>query len=231
MPVTQSSTAMDLLLPFRVLISPLKTFSQLSQRPTARGLITLAALILVVTAAAQYASATRIILTIDDQQISFMATGSFVGWLMGALSTTMFSIVIYWLVFAAGMAVISRFLAGKETTLRNSLVILAYMLSVFAVLYGVRTVMYLALPSILFQTASWPPVDQADVDKAVNLMTQTWGSLPIYQFGSYFTLVAFAWLVILGAVAVKAMRETSWAKAGVISTIGFVFTLFLFGLP
>ena len=230
-PPIETSTAMDLMLPFRVLVSPLRTFGQLAQKPTAKGLITLAVLIVAVTTTTQYASATRIFLTINVQPTSFTATDSFPNWFTGILATTNLYIVLYWLVFAAGLALVSRFFGKKEVKLRNVLVILGYLLSVLVVLYAVRTITYLALPPITFDIGSWPPVEQATTDAVLNRMSQEWGSLFVYQFGSYFTLVSFAWLVLLGVIAVKNIRDTSWSKASVVSIAGFMITVLLFGFP
>jgi hypothetical protein len=228
-PITKSSTAMDLILPFRVLISPLRTFGQLAQKPTAKGLVTLAVLILVITAAAQYALATRIFLTVNGQLTSFTATDSFANWFATFLASTDLYIVLYWLVFAVGLALVSRFFGGKEVKLRSSFVILAYLLSVLVVLYAVRTIMYLAIPPIAFETGSWEQVFFDDA--ALTRMSENWGPLLVYQFGSYFTFVSFAWLVLLGVMAVKAMRDISWPKASLVSVAGFMFTAFLFGFP
>jgi len=230
-PTTESSTARDLMMPFRVLVSPLRTFSQLAQKPTAKGLITLAVLIVVITAATQYASATRIILTIDGQPIGFAATDSFSSWFISILATTNFYIVLYWLVAASALALVGRFFGKKEVKLRHGLVILGYVLAVLVILYAVRTITYLALPPITFDIASWPPAEQATRDAVLNRMSQEWGSLPVYQFGSYFTLVSFVWLVILGAVAVKAMRDTSWSKSFLVSLTGFMIAVVIFGFP
>jgi len=228
---TKGSTVMDLILPLRVLVMPLKTFSQLAQKPTAKGLITLAALVLMVSALSQYVSATKIILRVDGQLTSFLATGGFTDWFIGTFTSTTLYILVYWLAFAVFLALTSRFFKGRETTLRSSFVILAYLLSVFVVLYAVRAAMSLALPSISFETSSWPPSDPVEKDNAVALMNQTWEHLFIYQFLTYFSLVAFVWLVLLGGIAVKTMREISWTKASVVSIVGFLFTLFFFGLP
>lgn len=228
---TESSTAMDFAAPFRVLIAPLKTFSQLAQKSTAKGLITIAGLIPALTALAQYTTATKIVLTIDGQPTSFLVANNFIDWFVQTFASSTLSIVMYWLVLAVSLTLISRFFGGRETPLRNSLVILGYLLSVLVVLYAVRAAIYLALPSISFQTSSWPPMDQPAIDNALSLIAESWGPLFIYQFGTYFTFFAFAWLVLLGAIAVKTMREISWTKAGVISIIGFALTLFLFGLP
>lgn len=223
---------MDLILPLRVLFRPLRAFSQLAQRPAAKGLITLTLLLLLTAAATQYASAAKIYLSINGQPpVSFLVSNDFANWFTVTFANTLLYIVMYWLVIALGLALIGRSLGGKNVSLRDSLIILSYLLSVFIVLYAVRTAMYLALPSINFQTSSWPPVEQVDREAAVELMTQQWGSSWAYQFGSYFTLVGFAWFVILGVIAVKNMREFSWVKASIVSVIGFVLTIFLLGLP
>ena len=230
-PVAESSSATDFALPFRVLITPLKTFGQLAQRPTAKGLITLSVLILAITAAAQYASATKIFLTVNGQPASLLASDGFAGWFGAAVLTSSGYAIMYWLVLVVGLALISRTVGGKDVSLRGSLVILGYLLSVFVVIYTVRTIMYLALPSIVFPIGSWPPVDQVDVDAAVSLITRDWDPLLVYQFGKYFTVVGFGWLAVLGTIAVKQMREISWTKASIVSVVGFMFTFFLFGLP
>jgi len=230
-PVAESSIAMDLLLPIRVLVTPIRTFVQLAQRSTAKGLITLAALLVILVAASQYATATRIYLTINDQPTSFVLTDAFINWFTSILASTSTFIVLYWLIIAASLALIGRFFGGKVVKLRTSLVIFAYLLSVFVVLYAVRAITYLALPPITFATGSWPPADEAAINAALDLIHQNWGGLLIYQFGSYFTFVALAWLALLGAVAVKTMREISWTKAILVSVSGFMIAVLLFGLP
>jgi len=230
-PVAESSIAMDLLLPIRVLVTPIRTFAQLAQKPTAKGLITLAALLVIIVAASQYVTATRIYLTINDQPTSFVLTDSFINWFTNILESTSIFIVLYWLIIAASLALISRFFGGKVVKLRTSLVIFAYLLSVFVVLYAVRAITYMALPPITFAAGSWPPVDETAINAALELISQNWGGLLIYQFGSYFTFVALVWLVLLGAVAVKTMREISWTKASLVSVTGFMIAVLLFGLP
>lgn len=222
---------MDLLLPFRVLVTPLRTFAHLAQRATAKGLVSLAALILIIVAASQYVTATRIFLTINGQPASFIATESFTNWFTSILASTSIFIVLYWLIIAAALALIGRFFGGKEVKLRTSLVILAYLLSVFIVLYAVRGITYLALPPITFETGSWPPADQAAMDAALERISQNWGGLLAYQFGSYFTFVALVWFVLLGTIAVKNMRDITWAKASLVSVTGFMIAVLLFGLP
>ena len=230
-PVAESSIAMDLLLPIRVLVTPIRTFAQLAQRSTAKGLITLAALLVIIVAASQYATATRIYLTINDQPTSFVLTDSFTNWFTNLLASTSIFIVLYWLIIAASLALIGRFFGGKAVKLRTSLVIFAYLLSVFVVLYAVRAITYMALPPITFATGSWPPVGEDAMNAALELISQNWGSLLIYQFGSYFTFVALVWLVLLGAIAIKTMREISWTRAILVSVTGFMIAVLLFGLP
>jgi hypothetical protein len=217
------ATMKELVLPFKILVSPLKTFSQLAQNPSLIGLASLSALVLILAATALYAFASKIILNIDGPT-SFLATGLFNGWYTSTLASNLFYIVLYWIIFASGLVLISRIVGGgKETSWRALLIVFGYLLSVFIILYAVRTVLYLALPSLNLRISSWPPVGETEVNDALKVMTETWGALYAYQFLSYFPLVAFVWLVML--------RETSWTKAVTVSVIGFAITLFLFGPP
>lgn len=230
----KSTTIRDLVIPLKILISPLKTFSQLAQKPSLKGLLSLSALILVVTAAAQYASATKIDLKINEQRTSFVITDAFGGWFATRLASTALGILLYWLVFASGLALISKIFGGKETSWRVLLVVLAYLLSVFIILYAVRAVIYLVLPSLYFNELSyWPPnpENETDWNFALNLIDQSWGPLAVYQFDVVFAFVVLAWLGVLGAVAVKVLREVSWERATAVSAIGIIFTFLVWRLP
>jgi hypothetical protein len=224
----KSSTARDLAMPLKVVVSPLGAFKQLASNPTAKGLLSLVAFVIVVSAAALYASATRIVLTIDGQYVGFIATSGFSNWFLGALSMTVFSIALYWLAAAVGLALISRFSfkSSRVISLRTSLVIFGYLLSVFVVLYVVRAAIYFALPPITFASSTLPQIDEVTA-----LVTQNWAPLPVYLLFEYSAYAAFVWLFLLGTMAIRAMKEISWFKAGMISLTGFLLTLTLFGLP
>lgn len=221
------ATVKDLVLPFKILISPFKTFTQLAQNPNVKGLISLSALIIIVIAATLYASAARIDLMINNQSTSFLATDAFNSWFASNLAASLISVLLYWLVLATGLAMLSRMFAGKQVSLRVVFPDLAYLLSVFVILYAVRAAMYLALPTIPFGINYWPPAGDTDVNAAVNLMTETWSPLYVYQFGYFFNMVAYVWLIVLSAIAVKTLREISWSKSLLISAACFFITLFL----
>jgi len=229
--VPELTLAKQIVLPFKILISPLKTFSQLAKRPTAKGLITLAALIVLVTAVAQYASASRIVLTVNSQPVDFLVTESFEGWYVGAFTSTVLGIFVYWAIFAIGLTLVSRTLGGAKTSWRVLLVGFGYVLSVFIVLYAVRTIMYLALPPIKFDLSTWPPSTEDQINQAVSHMQEAWGSSYAYQIGTVFTFIALIWMVLLATIAVRALRGVGWARAGAIAAISYTFTLFLFGIP
>jgi hypothetical protein len=105
-------------------------------------------------------------------------------------------------------------------------VILGYLLSVFVVIYVVRVAIYFALPQITFTSSTLP-----EIDEVRTLVTQNWAPLPVYQLFEYSAYVAFVWLFLLGTIAIRAMKEISWFKAGMISLTGFLLTLTLFGIP
>ena len=225
------SIAGDLMLPFMVLVSPLKTFRQLAQRPTAKGLITLTVLVLTAVAASEYAFSTRIFIKMDDQFIVIPATESFLSWFVPTFMSTLIGILLYWSVFAVSFLLLGRILRGEETSLRNSLVIFAYALSVFALLYAIRAAAYLALPSLNLEISYWPPTE-ADYSYVSDFVNQNWSTAYAFQIGyGYFSFAALAWLTILGAIAQKTTRGISWGRALVVSITGFLVLFFLFGPP
>jgi len=226
------TTAEQMILPFKVLISPLKTFGQLAQKPAAMGLISLSALILLVTAVTLYTSATRIIININGQPTNLLVTDYFSPWYVGVFASTALNVFLYWAILALGLTLISRMFGGKDTSWRAMLVVFGYVSSVFIVLYVVRAVMYLALPSIDFYFLStWPPTSESQRSQIVQLVQDMWGPLYAYQLTNMFTFVALAWFVLLAAIAVRALRGVGWGRAIAVAAISFTFTLLLFGMP
>jgi hypothetical protein len=134
----------DFILPFKILVSPLRAFSQFAQKPGGKGLISLAALILVSAAATIYASATKIDLNINGPT-NLILTDTFNGWFVNTLAYTISNLLLFWLAFAVGLTLISRLGGGKQISSRVLLVGFGYLLSVFIVVYVVRAAMYLAL--------------------------------------------------------------------------------------
>jgi hypothetical protein len=221
----------DIFFPFKVLISPVGTFNQLVEKPTAKGLVSLSALMVAVIAVTLYASATKIDLTINGVRTSFLATTTFNGWFVTSLALSVVGLLLYWLVFASGVAVISSMLGGKQTSWRTLLIGLTYLLTVFVVIYAVRAAVYSLLPTIYFRdSSSWPPMDAVERDAAATLITENWGT-PYAYFENFLPLVTVAWLVTLGAIAVKTLREIGWIRAMIVSFIGLIVTVFIFGLP
>lgn len=224
-------TAKDLALPFRILISPLKTFSQLAQSPRLKGLVSMSVLILALTATTVYAFASKIILNVNGPT-SFVATGLFNSWFTSNFAATLLYIVLYWLIFASGLALVGKIVGGKDSSWRSVLAVLGYLLSVFIVVYAVRTLLYLSLPPLFFeQSSSWPPVETTETDAALGIINANWGTLYTYQLLTYLPVAAFLWMAVLGAVAVRVLREVSWGRALIVSIVGLFIALFLFGPP
>lgn len=210
---------------------PLRGFSQIAQKPSGKGLITLVALILVSAAATIYASATKIDLNINGPT-NLIVTDIFNGWFVNTLAYTVSSLLLFWLAFAVCLTLISRLGGGKQVSLRILFVGFGYLLSVFVVVYVVRAAMYLALPSIYFeQISSWPPIEKSQVDIVTNSIVENWDPLLVYRLGSIFTFVAIAWLIILGAIAVRTFHESDWKKAIVVSAASSIIAIIIFGLP
>lgn len=221
-----------LVLPFKILISPFKTLNQLAQAPTVKGFVSLVAFLMLFTATTLYAFASRIFVNINGAPIAFVVTSPFNSWYTGSFTLALVYILIYWVMVAMGLALIGKIIGKKDTSWRALFIVFGYLLSVFIVLYAVRTIMYLSLPSIYFPDSnSWPPADQAQQDAALSLVNQDWGTLIPYHFLSYLPIIAFVWLAILGTVAVRVLHEVSWTRSITVSLIGFFITLFILGLP
>jgi hypothetical protein len=222
----------NIILPFKVLVSPLKTFAQLVQEPVRIGLIPLILLLPVLAAGVQYVSATRIILLINNQSTSLASAPFFANWFTNQFALTMLTIILFWLVFATSLALISPIFKGKQISFRALYIILGYLLTVFLILYAVRILVYSLLPSIRFDfLSSWPPSSQSDIDAVNKLVTDNWGSNIVFEFGNIFTLIAFMWLIMLGSVAIRAVREISWQKAFLVSLVGAILSFLLLGPP
>jgi hypothetical protein len=86
------------------------------------------------------------------------------------------------------------------------------------------------LPQINFNFSTWPPASEADVTLAQEEISNIWGSTLVFQAGAYVNLIIDAWLVMLGAIAVRAYREVAWSKAATIAVTAYLvyFTLRLF---
>jgi hypothetical protein len=220
----------SLIYPFEVLFSPLKAFKKIAQYPDIKGLVTVVGLVLLASAGLQSFWASKIFLTINGQPTSLIATDYFSNFLLQGLMQSVLIFAFNWLIFAGALLLIASVLGAKGGGWRPFFILVGYAFSVFIVRTAITAALVSTLPQLSFSFSVWPPASEADVTLAQDQISAVWGPTFAFQAGAYFNLIIDAWLVILGAIAVRAYREVAWSKAATISVTAYLvyFTLRLF---
>jgi hypothetical protein len=216
--------------PFKVIVSPMKAFQRISAYPDIKGFIVIIALLILVSAAVQFSVATKIILNINLQPISLVATDFFQNFFVQGIIESIFVFFLNWLLFGGALLLIAIIMGAKGGSWRQFFIIVGYALTVFILRTAVSAVLVSTLPQINFSLSAWPPATEEERSNANNLIDANWGPLLAYQAGSYVNLAFDAWLVILGATALRAYRAIPWSRAATISVTAYLiyFTLRLF---
>jgi len=216
--------------PFKVIISPLKAFQRISAYPDVKGFIVIIALLILASAALQFSVSTKIILNINSQLTGLVATDIFANFLIQGVIGSIFIFFISWLLFGGALLLIATIMGARGGSWRQFFVIVGYALTVFILRTVASAVLVSTLPQINFGLSSWPPATTDDTTNANNLISANWGPLVAYQAGTYVSLVFDAWLVILGATALRAYRAIPWSRAATIAVTAYLiyFTLRLF---
>jgi hypothetical protein len=216
--------------PFKVIVSPLKAFQRISAYPDIKGFIVVIALLMLASAAVQFSVGTKIILNISAQPTSLVATDFFPNFLIQGVIESIFIFFLSWLIFGGALLLIATVMGAKGGSYRQFFIIVGYALTVFILRTVVSAVLVSTLPQINFGLSAWPPATEEETTNANNLINANWGSLLAYQAGTYVNLAFDAWLVILGATALRAYRAIPWGKAATIAVTAYLiyFTLRLF---
>jgi hypothetical protein len=216
--------------PFKVIVSPMKAFQRISAYPDIKGFIIIIALLMLASAAVQFSVATKIILNINLQPTSLVATDFFQNFFIQGIIESIFIFSLNWLLFGGALLLIATIMGAKGGSWRQFFIIVGYALTVFILRTVVSAVLVSTLPQINFSLSAWPPGTEEERTNANNLINANWGPLLAFQAGSYVNLVFDAWLVILGATALRAYRAIPWSRAAIISVTAYLiyFTLRLF---
>lgn len=227
--LTERQTLKSLVYPFKVIVFPFKTFKEIAQNPDIKGVILLAGIVLLATASVQFASASKIFLTLYTPPSGLLATNLFSGYLLSAMVESLFAFILNWLIYAGALLLIGRLLGEKGSPWRPFLILVGYAFSVVIIRVAVSAILISTLPQIDFQLNTWPPVTEKDAVHASDQINAIWGPTLAFQAGVYFNLLIDAWLVMLGAIAVHAYRQISWSKAATISlTAYFIYFILRF---
>jgi hypothetical protein len=216
--------------PFKVLISPLKAFKKIAAYPDIKGLAIILGLLLLTSAGVQYFAASKIVLTINTQPTSLLATSHFQDILLTGMTESVFLFVLNWLLFAGALLVINTVMGAKGGRWRPFFILVGYAFTVFVVRTAITAALISALPQVNFNLSSWPPTTDAEKTDYLNQISTVWGPLWVFQVLQYFPYAIDAWLVILGVIVVHTYHEVTWSKAATISVTAYLiyFTLKLF---
>ena len=100
--------------PLKVLVSPFKTFREMSQNPQAKGLLLVLALLLAATAGTQYTSASKIFLVINGQPTSLLNSNIFTGYMISSLVDIALIFLANWIIYAGALFLLVKAFGEKE---------------------------------------------------------------------------------------------------------------------
>lgn len=221
---------MGIAYPFRVIVSPLKAFKEIAQSPNIIGLVVLFALILLTTAASSYVSASKIILWIDGQPISLLASNMFSGFMLTYSIETTLATFINWFAYAIILFLLMAVFGEKGERWLPFFMLIGYVFSVFIIRTFVTAILISTLPELPLQISEWPPATEQDYIAYNDQFNAVWAPTLASQLMSFVFLFVYVWFVILSAIAVHSSREITWGKAIMVSLVAYlaIFTLNLF---
>lgn len=217
--------------PLKVLVSPFKTFKEMTQNPQVKGLIVLIALLLAATAGTQYASASKVFLRINTQPTSLLASNMFAGYMISSLVDIAIIFFANWIIYAGALFLLIRAFGEKGGRWRSFFILVGYVFSVFIIRMGVTAALILTLPNLPVAISTWPPATENDYTTYINQVDAIWTPTLASQVASFLTWIFYGWFVILGVAAVHASVEITRGKAAMISVgaylINFILSSFL----
>ena len=223
-PQIPQSPLESLTYPFRVIVSPLKAFQRIAAYPDLKGFVVVVGLFLLVSVAAQYTLASKLVLTINTQPVNLVATAYLQDTLTSGTFYSLLPFILGWLIFAGLLLVITNITGTKGGRLRQFLVIAAYAFTVFVIRAAATAVLISTLPQVNL-TLSAPPVTEAEWTQYYNEINAVWSSLLATQVLPIFNYIIDAWLAILAAVGVRAFHGVSWSRAATIAATSYLIYL------
>ena len=219
---------------FKVVYSPLKAFEEIAKAPDFKGVILLFLITLLASVSAQYVSSSKTLLQAEEGSGTYVpltATDLFSGRLMLTLTNTSFRFFLNWLIYGATFLLVLKLFRAKEGSWHKLFILIGYTFIVAAVFVFVSAIFISTFPTINFEFETWTKAFLEGDVQAQTLMLQkyenNWVLLPAYQIGSYLFIAVEVWTAALGAVAVHSLREVSWNKALIISTVVAALSFFL----
>jgi len=210
--------------PFRVIVSPLKTFQRIAAYPDIKGFVVVIGLFLLVSVGAQYTLASKLVLTINAQPVNLVTTTYLQDTLISGTFYSLLPFILGWLIFAGLLLVITNITGTKGGRLRQFLVIAGYAFTVFVIRTAITAVLISTLPQVNLSLPA-PPVTEAEWTDYYNQINAVWSSLLATQALPIFNYIIDAWLAILTAVGVRVFQGVSWSRAATISATSYLIYL------
>jgi len=150
--------------------------------------------------------------------------------LSAIIQTAFFTFLLNWVIYAGVLILMTRFVGEKRGPWRPLFIAVGYAFSVLIVYIAVEAMLFSTLPEIHFEMSTWSSRTREDVATVNNLYSEVWGPTFPFQVERYLGIVFPFWLVMLGAIATHASRETKWGKALMISLVAYFTSVLLTGL-
>lgn len=216
---------------FKVLYSPFKAFEEIAKAPTISGPIIILCITLLASASVHYMSSSKTLLETKEGVYAPLTTNAiFIRQLISNIGDTIFVFFIRWLVYGSAFLLVLKLFRAKEGPWHNLFVVTGHLFIVAAIFTLINGVIIYTLPSVQFTFDVWSKALQGDremLEKMIIKYEKTWGF--VYQLRPYISTIVSLWTAILGAIAIHFLRDVSWNKALIISTIVSVISLVLLG--
>jgi len=228
--LTEHKKTEFLAFPLKTIISPFKAFKEIAQNPDFRGIVLIAGLVLLAATGWYYAYSSKVFFLIDDMSTSLLASNVFSGYILTAISNTVFLFFINWIIYAVILLLVMRAFGEKGGSWRPFFVLVGYAFSVTIIQWAVSALLIATLPEIHLQNTSWP-LSKQDQDMFTSKLSEVWDPTIAFQawksLNFFYVNVIDIWLIILSVIAVRAFSETTWNKAVMISISTFLIRFFL----
>jgi hypothetical protein len=218
--------------PFKVLLSPFKTFTEIAQHPDVKGIALIAALTLLATTGFYYAYSAKVVYYSNGIPTRFLSSNLFSGFITSIVAQEALSFIFSWLFYAGILFLIMRAFGQKGGSWRLFFILVGYALSIVIVQSGVNALLVATLPELHFSTLNtWPPSTPDEI-AIVNMgIQETWGPLLAFQAFTIFNFplvnIFDLWLLLLSVIIVKTFNEIPWGTAAMITFTAFILRFFL----
>jgi len=217
--------------PLKVIVSPFKTLKGLAQKPNIKGLIWIVGLVLLTAVSVYFAYASKVFLSINGADTSFLASNAFTGFILFAITQTTILFFFSWIIYAVILHLVMRLFGAKGGSWRPLLVLVGYTFSILIIQSAVSALLVSTLPELHFGNLStWPPSTEDEATIVSDKMKEVWFPIPAFHavaYLNYYINVFDVWMIMLSTIIVRAFSEVTWNKALMISVTAFLIRLFL----